>query len=185
MALDHIQPKPISDHKQSTVYTCPTPPESTTPGLLEDLDDLDPLHSPKSNGSSVPWPGSTFIISSVSTGHAIALRGGQVVLAPPGGRESIHWECVETKGWLGFRNPVSGKFLGHDGRSGKLRCSGRAHEGWEWFCVRQTPEGGYVLLMTHWEKLWPVGTMMEGGEKVLAKVENAVSDGIVWKFIKV
>ena len=47
------------------------------------------------------------------------------------------------------------------------------------------PEGGYVLLMTHFEKLWPVGIKVQQGVETLAKIENEVSDGIVWEFVKV
>ena len=104
------------------------------------------------------------------------------MLAPPGGRGSIHWVCVETKGWLGFQNLASGRFLGHD-KNGRLCCLVGRHQGWENFCARGRPEGGYVLLMTHYEKLWQVGSCMERGEEKLEKTEG--SDGIVWDFVRV
>lgn len=78
----------------------------------------------------------------------ITLLDGQIMLTQADGRGSIYWECVETKGWLGFRNIVSGGFLGHD-IEGTLRCSAEQHQGWEYFCARARPEGGFVLLMTH------------------------------------
>ncbi|KAF2094063.1 hypothetical protein NA57DRAFT_47193 [Rhizodiscina lignyota] len=137
-----------------------------------------------SSSSSVPWPGSTFIIRSISSWQVITLLDGQVVLAPPSSSGSTHWECVETKGWLGFRSPISGKFLGHDTR-GKLCCSAERHQGWENFCVRATPEGGYVLLMTHFERLRHVGIKIEQGVEKLAKIGDGASDGIVWEFIRV
>lgn len=180
-----------------------TPPET----VADLLDDLDPLASFKST-SSVPWPGSTFIIRSASSGQVLTLLDGQLVLASPGmfilplsksggygvgaqltfcctgGRGSIHWACVQTKGWLGFRNTVSGRFLGHDSK-GKLCCSVDRHRSWENFCVRQTPEGGYVLLMTHFERLWHVGSIVDQGREKLAKIGEKMEDAIIWEFVKV
>jgi hypothetical protein len=180
MVLEQVDPKPVSDCDGSTIFTASSPSEGTAIDLLED-----PLSPSAARfiSSSVPWPGSTFVISSVFTGDVLTLRGGQVVLAPPGGRDSIHWECVESKGWFGFRNPVSGRFLGYD-KSGTLCCSAKRHEGWEHFHARIRPEGGYDLLMTHWEKVWPVGIKVEQGVKKLAKIEDGGQDKIVWGFVK-
>lgn len=181
MVLNQVDPKPLSDLDDSTIYTANTPPETVADDFL---DDLDPLGDAESSSPSVPWPGSTFIIRSVSSGHVITLLDGQIVLAQLGGRGSVHWACVETKGWLGFRNTVSGRFLGHDAR-GRLCCVADRQQGWENFCVRVRPEGGYVLLMTHFERLWHVGTKVEQGVEKLAKIENGRSDALVWEFIKV
>jgi hypothetical protein len=46
------------------------------------------------------------------------------------------------------------------------------------------PGGGYVLLMTHFERLWHVGIREEHGVERLAKVGDGGSDGIVWEFVK-
>ena len=181
MVRNRLDPKPIPDPENSSVYTATTPPETVANDLL---DDHDPFGATKPSSSSVPWPGSTFIIRSVSSGHVITLRGGQIVLARPDGRGSIHWACVESKGWFGFRNSSSDRYLGHDIK-GRLRCSAEWHRGWENFCVRMTPEGGYVLLMTHFEKLWHVGIIVEQGVEKLAKFGDGRSAGIVWDFIEV
>lgn len=181
MALYNVDPNPIPDFDDSTVYTANTPSETDAADLL---DDQDPLDNPKLSSCSVPWPGSTFIIRCAASGDILTLLDGQVVLAPPGGRGSIHWACVETKGWLGFRNTVSGRFLGHD-TGGRLRCSAERHQGWENFCARMRPEGGYVLLMTHFERLWHVGARIERGVEKLAKIGDGGSDGTVWEFVKV
>jgi hypothetical protein len=181
MALYQVDPNPIPDPDNSTDYTATTPPESVAADFL---DDYDPLGDAKSSFSTVPWPGSTFIIRSVSSGHVITLLNGQIMLALPGGRGSTHWACVETKGWLGFQDPASGRFLGHD-INGRLCCSARRHQGWENFCVRMRPEGGYVLLMTHYERLWYVGINLEQGVERLAKIGNGESHGIVWEFVRV
>jgi hypothetical protein len=184
MALNNVDPKPISEiDDSSTLYTAITPPETVATDL-ELLDDLDPLGDLKLNPSSVPWPGSTFIIRCISSGQVLTLLDGKIILAPPGGRASIHWTCVETKGWLGFRNYSSGRFLGYDA-NGRLRCSADRHQDWENFCVRMRPDGGYCLLMTHWERLWHVGMKVEQGVEKLAKIGEGGSDGIVWEFVKV
>jgi hypothetical protein len=180
MDRNQVDPNPIPDPDNFTDSTAALTPET----VAAYLDDHDPLGGAKPSSSSVPWPGSTFIIRSASSGHVITLLDGQIVLAPPGGRGSIEWECVETKGWLGFRSPVSGGFLGHD-RHGSLCCTASSHQAWENFCVRMRPEGGYVLLMTHWERLWHVGLKEEQGVEKLAKCGDGGSDGMVWEFIKV
>ncbi|MCJ1343867.1 hypothetical protein MMC31_002065 [Peltigera leucophlebia] len=168
MVLNPVDPKPIL-----------TPPETVAADLLDDRD-------PFGGASSflVPWPSSTFIIRSVSSGYVITLLNGRIVLTQPGGPGSIHWACVETKGWLGFRNVVSGNFLGHD-EKGRLCCSAERHHMWERFCVRMRPEGGCVLLMTHYENLWHVGIKVEQGVKKLAKIGDGGSFGIVWEFAQV
>ena len=83
-------------------------------------------------------------------------------------RDSVYWRCVETKGWLGFQNTVSGKFLGHDAK-GKLCCSAERHRSWEYFCVRMRPEG----------------IKEEEGVEKLAKTGEGGADGIVWEFTRV
>ena len=177
---DVHDPNPIVDPDESTNYTVTTPPETVMSDLLDD----DPLSNLRINSSSVPWPGSSFIIRNTSSGHVITLRDGQVMLAPPGGRGSIHWACVDNKGWLGFQSPVSGRFLGHNFH-GNLLCSAAQQQGWENFCVRLRPEGGFLLLMTHWDRLWYVGSYVENGMEKLRKVADKESDGIIWEFVKV
>ena len=86
-------------------------------------------------------------------------------------------------------------FLGHDA-GGNLYCSARRHLSWEYFNVRMRPEGGCVLLMTHFDKLWHVGKTeavelwhvgikTEAGVEKLARIAEGGSSGIVWEFVKV
>ena len=175
MFPDKVDPDSDMDHDDSASYAATTPPETL---VTDPLDDQEP------SSSLVPWPGSTFIIRSVSTGHVLTLLDGQVVLKKPGSRGSIYWACVETKGWLGFRNTVSGRFLGHEAK-GRLCCLAERHQKWEYFCVRMRPEGGCVLLMTHYERLWHVGIKVEEGEAKLAKIGDGGTGGIVWEFAQV
>ncbi len=172
------------DTDDSTAYAGATPPETV---VGEDIPDGSDSFGGFKLTASIPWPGSTFIICSVDDGQVITLLDGQIKLTPPGScRGSMHWECVEANGWLGFRNPVSGKFLGHD-KKGNLCCAVDRQKGWESFCVRMTPERSFILLMTHYEGLWQVGIKMEGDVKKLAKMEvNTEAKTVLhWEFIKV
>ena len=178
MASNQVDPKFTQDDDDSTIHTTNTPPETVA------ADDYDSSGSAKPDFSLVPWPGFTFIIRSVSSGDVLTLLEGQVVLTQPGGQGSIHWACKETNGWLGFSNPVSGRFLGHDAK-GRLCCSAEQHRSWENFCVRPRADGGCILLMTHHDRLWHVGTREEQGVEKLAKIREGASDGIVWEFAKV
>ena len=180
MFLSRVEPEPFRHGDSPTTSTADTPPETVVDNFL---DDQDPLAGATPNLFLVPWPESTFIIRSVSCGRVLTLIDGQITLTEQGSRGS-HWVCVETKGWLGFRNSVSGKFLGHDGQ-GNLCCSAQRHQGWENFCFRMRPEGGCVLLMTHWERLRHVGLKQERGVEKLAKIGDGASDGIIWEFVKV
>ena len=106
------------------------------------------------------------------------------MLAPPGSFGSPHWECVETEGWLGFRNVASYGYLGRDGQW-LLCCSAKWHREWEKFHLGSRSEGGYALLMTHWGKLKPVGIKQENGEEKLTMLEHWSTNGIVWEFVEV
>ena len=169
------------DQDDSTICTVITPPETVA---IDPLNDRDVFGRAEPSFFLVPWPGSTFIILCITSGRVITLLGGKITLTPPGGRGSIYWECVETGGWLGFRDTVSGMFLGHDANR-NLRCSAKLHLPWEYFNVRMKPDGGCVLLMTHFDKLWHVGVKTESGVEKLAKIAEGGSGGIAWEFVKV
>lgn len=59
------------------------------------------------------------------------------------------------------------------------------HQTWEYFCARMRRDGGCVLLMTHYDKLWHVGIKVEDGVEKLAKIEEGGVDVIFWGFIQV
>ncbi|KAL2074370.1 hypothetical protein VTL71DRAFT_8148 [Oculimacula yallundae] len=177
MALFQLDPSPTADHDDdSTINGAATPPET----VVDFLEDLDPLKGPK---GSVPWPGNSYIIRSAVSGQVLTLIDGHVVLSSPGGRES-KWACVQTKGWLGFKNIAFGRYLGHDGK-GYLCCSVPHHKDWENFCIRQTPDLAYILLMTHYKMLWHVGTKTEKGVEKLAKIGENMDEAMLWEFVKV
>lgn len=181
MNYNRMDPEPIPEDDDSTAYTATTPPETTASDHQEDCHSF---NGPETHSLLVPSPDSTFIIRSMSSGEVITLLDGQIKLTRPGGHGCIHWACVESKGWFGFRNIVSGDFLGHDAK-GKLCCTVKRLQGWEQFSLRPKPEGGCVLLMPHWWDLQPIGIVMEQGVEKLAKVGEGGSDGVVWEFVKV
>jgi hypothetical protein len=111
----------------------------------------------------------------------ITLLNGEVIMAPQGGLGSIHWECVETDNWLGFRNVASGCYLGHQHE--RLQCWVKHHKDCEYFCAR--PKGGYVSLLTGGKRLCRVGTKREDEVERLVKLENGGFDEIAWEFIEV
>ncbi|RDL31995.1 uncharacterized protein BP5553_09397 [Venustampulla echinocandica] len=184
MSPNQIDPELVQDTDGSSIDTAITPPETIPPDLTDD-NDGPPSRASYPISYSIPEPGSTFIIRSVWSRNIITLLMGQVVLAPPEDNfGSPHWECIETNGCLGFRNIASGRFLGRNNQW-LLCCSVNWHQEHEKFHIRSRPEGGYILLMTHWGKLRPVGMKDEKGEKKLAMVESGNTNGIVWEFVEV
>ncbi|KAJ4299328.1 hypothetical protein N0V90_004573 [Kalmusia sp. IMI 367209] len=173
MSVSQFDSETVFDPDDSTVYT-PNTSGTVTSDLAEDNDSC----------SGVPSQNSTVIIRSISSGHVITLLDGQVVLASPGGRGSIHWACVETEGWMGFRNCVSNKFLCHDW-NGRLKCSAEQHDAWRHFTITPVPKGGYIMQMLDWWTLRPIVINAEKGLQKIGRTGNKLSEGIVWEFIKV
>ncbi|KAL1608052.1 hypothetical protein SLS60_002991 [Paraconiothyrium brasiliense] len=135
--------------------------------------------------SSIPQPGKIFIIRDRKSKLLLTLLNGTVHLHPAGTLGSAyHWTCHERHGWLGFKNIAAGTYLGH-GCGGVLQAIAPHHKGWEYFCTRDVPDGGYVLLMENWGKLWPVQMKPENGLQKLCKADAPVNHGLVLEFIAV
>lgn len=134
--------------------------------------------------SSVPCPGNTYGIHLKGTNKVISITEGEVVLqslaeAQCGG--GWLWTCEEKGNWLGFRNRVSGRFLGHNGESG-LHAEAKQQNALERFCIRHHPRGGYLLLVKYprGEELRQIGYASD--EKTLVEKEK---DGAQWMFEEV
>jgi hypothetical protein len=168
-------------------FNTPATSDYSPTEIMEEVNSVD---ATQPISSSVPWPSSTFIIRYSKTGEVLTLVDGQLVLTKPGGRGCFRWDCVENNGWLGFRNEVSGKYIGIDYQA-ELVCTVMHHKWYEQFIARPVPEGGYLLLMRHEGKTFGgcgdtlrlVGTKEKDGKKKLSKVESA--DGIIWDFVRV
>ncbi|KAH7562522.1 hypothetical protein BM1_02042 [Bipolaris maydis] len=104
------------DSETSTVCTSPTicttspictpPTTNSNPATSKDPQKWENFQS------SIPWPGRTFIIRSHDTGQVITFLDGEIILDKPGGFGTFRWRCVERRGWLGFRDPVSARYMG-------------------------------------------------------------------------
>ncbi|KAK6591851.1 hypothetical protein H4I96_12128 [Botrytis cinerea] len=133
--------------------------------------------------NAVPEPGEIFIIREGDHGRMITLKDGKLRLdsdvSQMGG---CHWICVEKDGWLGFRNCISGTYIGHDG-SGNFYAQATLHKNWESFCVRKHPNGGYLLLTRHWSKLWKMD--IKKSSDGLDELIETETGGTTWEFAKV
>ncbi|KAF2749081.1 hypothetical protein M011DRAFT_324665 [Sporormia fimetaria CBS 119925] len=138
--------------------------------------------------SDTPWPNSTYILSDPSTNHVLALRGDRLIMTPASAPDAIHWELVFEEGWYGLRNAASGRYVGYDPHNGsKLYCGVKKLGDWERMDFRHCPKGGYVIMMTFWEKKRPVRVVKEGKREVLVKDDRVkgVEGGTVFRFTKV
>lgn len=143
-----------------------------------------------------PWKDTTYLIRDAETGLVIVLSDDALGLCPqekgPGGGSNYkyprgsHWHCVENRqGWLGFRNVVSGTYLDHNNkrRAWRLRAKADQHREWGWFCARQHPSGGHILLVKHWNGFQPIKVGGNSHRELLVGEEG--DDATRWEFIKV
>ncbi|KAI1778458.1 hypothetical protein F4818DRAFT_301706 [Hypoxylon cercidicola] len=94
-----------------------------------------------------PYPGNTYAIRDRNSGRLITLVNGMLRLENCVGEQGgWHWKCEEKQGWLGFRSPVAGWYMGHDCKGNFVACVSH-HKPHEYFCARRHPQGGYFLLM--------------------------------------
>lgn len=134
---------------------------------------------------TVPQPGKTYRIHLRGTNELITLEDGHLQLLPDDGGKSgggYNWTCVEKSGWFGFRNRVSGAYMGRAlDRTANLGAVEHHHRFWEFFTVRPDPRGGCALLITHSaEELWRVSIGTDG--KTLVRMEHGDAQ---WEFEEV
>lgn len=117
--LDDFSSQQLSDSAESEILT-------PTTSLTFAFDDYErERYKP-------PVPGKTYIIRCMENYRQITLLDGQVVLAEPDSLGSPYWHCIETNGWLGFRNVATKCFLGHNGQKpGDMICKVERHREWE------------------------------------------------------
>lgn len=76
----------------------------------------------------------------------LSLCYGYVKLLPkpiPSG--GSFWYCVKKGGWYGFRNTVSGTFLGHNADGDSICATQGFHSADEYFTVEKDVNGGYIM----------------------------------------
>lgn len=210
-----------SHHTRSSTPTPAYESAPSSPSGAQRSKPRSPPPSSRYTRHAFPVPGQTFILLEASTGRALTLIDGNLRLAHVPDPELIsvsdkphlnplagsadqcvtttkgqcnwHWHCVETVGWLGFRNAASGTFLGHDIWQ-NIIARVHKHQGWEWMTVRPAPistsveaQGkrlgfGWYLMVTHWEKLYKINFLEARGG---AFVATDSAEGTVWEFVEV
>ncbi|KAL1879192.1 hypothetical protein Daus18300_001771 [Diaporthe australafricana] len=134
---------------------------------------------------AVPCSGKTYKIHLGDTKKVITVTEGEVMLqspaeSRPGG--GWYWVCVENGNWLGFRNHVSGNFLGHNGKTHGFQAKVTHHQALEFFCVRPHPRGDFMLLVKYpWGDEMRQVSCAPDGKTVVEKDK----DGAQWVFEQV
>lgn len=177
-----VKPEMMSLHLASTA----TSPSGD--GIMTPMSSY--FEQPPINPWSVPRPGKTYRIHLKGTDEMIMVAAGKVVVQPMADAKlggGWNWACVEAKNWLGFRNHVSGRFLGgaavvFKGFSRGICAESSYHLPDESFCVRLHPDGGYLLLVNVSQKggMEQVGLGSDGKSLVGKK-----KGGALWLFEEV
>ncbi|KAI0096717.1 hypothetical protein GGR51DRAFT_494778 [Nemania sp. FL0031] len=129
-----------------------------------------------------PSPGKTYIIRHRKSGKVVALKRGRLGLEDDSDPEiSCRWDCMQTLGWLGFRDTASDSFLGRDGNFA-FRASEKLHLPWEWFVVAAQGNEGCHLQSPHWLSLRWVGIGNDG--RTLVDVTSS-AEAALWEFVEV
>lgn len=129
-------------------------PASSTIG--SDIDGLSPptvVGGETWDGHSFPavlWPGNVYLIIEKVSGRPIIRDGkGRVALGDveegPTAAASSQWLCVEGNNHIGFQNPQTGCYLGHD-NDDRMAATAPFFRDCEYIIARPHPKGGYQLL---------------------------------------
>ncbi|KAI1810318.1 hypothetical protein GGS20DRAFT_568180 [Poronia punctata] len=129
----------------------------------------------------VPEHHKMYMIRDISTKMAITLEWGKITLVTkPGHAGGWQWCCESNKGWLGFREVVSGKFMGRD----KDDCL--ATNPWmsqyDSFVLRACEAGGYNLYIKKGDGFVAVTRDTKGS---LFLSSDFTVDFTRWEFIRV
>ncbi|KAI0453908.1 hypothetical protein F5B21DRAFT_477512 [Xylaria acuta] len=136
--------------------------------------------------TSAPEPGKTYKIVEVDSERAITLVGGRLTLVLDAGtRGGWQWDCEEhPDGWIGFRDAVSGRYLGHDNKGGYIAQASKL-DSWESFVLRPRAAGGYNLCVKYGHKLKPMG-ILDNDESATKLVDaQSYEEAARWEFYKV
>ncbi|KAL6811025.1 hypothetical protein GGI42DRAFT_206089 [Trichoderma sp. SZMC 28013] len=168
----------------SSADDCHTPTPSTM---------SEPIHI-KDDGSSIltiqsvehhPKAGKQFMIREKQKPHRIITLsfGDLVLMDEQSAAQGWLWQCVKKSGWYGFRNVVSGSYLGYHGQNKKIQACMPHHKSHEYFMTERHEDGGYVLLTIHGEELWQVDISKDGKSLVEKKAEEG--GGVAWDFVEI
>ncbi|EFR04878.1 hypothetical protein MGYG_07879 [Nannizzia gypsea CBS 118893] len=131
---------------------------------------------------TVPWPDSTYMILEKGSNRAITYTNQTVFLQDfrEGHISTKSWHCIHFNNYFAFYNPVSGRYIGHDGSS--IICAKAiAANGYECITAKQHPNGGYQLLMPYYAHALNVMTIGEDGRSLVRREHGTT----LWEFVKV
>ncbi|KAH8884357.1 hypothetical protein GQ53DRAFT_399459 [Thozetella sp. PMI_491] len=160
------------DEVGSTLFSVDTPPTTVTG--YDDLPDDAPRHV-------VPTPGNTYMIFERSSGRVITRTPSGLCVQDisEGQNSSNRWLCIEKDNYLGFQDPKSGTYIGHDGNF-RMRASARNFQGWECVTTRDHPSGGYKLMVPFWSDKLRLIVVDEDGKSLVTREHGDT----LWDFIK-
>ncbi|ETS83493.1 hypothetical protein PFICI_05369 [Pestalotiopsis fici W106-1] len=126
-------------------------------------------------------PGNTYMILERESLRAMTLTNEGLRLKHIEEGQSLNnrWLCVEKNGWLGLQEPKSGKYIGHDGKSG-VRAAANGFHAWEYITTRDRPGGVYQLLVPHWWEALRVIVVAEDGESLITRQHGET----LWRFLR-
>ena len=130
------------------------------------------------NQPTFPYAGSTYFIRHRDTGKLIVVEEGRPSLKGHLSQVGIHWACVESDGWLGFRNTISGCYLARNHKD-ELGTDTPTHNDKGYFVVKPDPRGGQEVMVLQNQKLWRVTVADDHATLVLTEGKGAAWD-FVW-----
>ncbi|KAJ8131418.1 hypothetical protein O1611_g2212 [Lasiodiplodia mahajangana] len=171
-----------------------TPTHTSTASPSNSAHDKESTASPESSSTftmnnavaSAPEPGETYMIRECSSERALTLVDGKpTVLLNEGTRGGWHWKCEEhPNGWIGFRNAVSGRYLGRDDNGGYM-VEATKFDHWESFVLRPREVGGYNLCVRFRDKLKPMGIVDADGPTPKLVDAKSPDQAARWEFVRV
>ncbi|KAK8019155.1 hypothetical protein PG990_004293 [Apiospora arundinis] len=126
---------------------------------------------------AVPWPDNTYIISEKASGRPIVCdENGRVFLGDPAtsmpaANLNSRWICVGSNNHMGFQNPRTGCYLGHDNKDG-MQARIKVMNDWEHIIARPHPEGGYQLLSKVWWHTLKLIMVGEDGKSLVRRIHG-------------
>lgn len=135
--------------------------------------------------ASIPEPNHVYMMREVRLDKVLTVSEGELALKEHADtRGGWQWHCEELpNGWMGFRDAVSGRYLGHDNRGGYIVQAKKLLD-WESFVIRHRKGGGYNLFVKYGHKLKPMGLAVRDGKWKLVDAPTPEKIGM-WAFIEV
>lgn len=133
---------------------------------------------------AVPWPGNMYIITERSSGRPVIRSedDGRVVLGEPddddwdlqGPKAAANgrWYCVESNNYLGFQDPQTSRYLGHNIHD-NVMATARSIGDWEHVIVRPHPNGGFQLMSKYWISSLMLLTIDADGKSLVRRMHGS------------